>query len=276
MKKTFANTTCARIAAAALLLTLAVSCDRDRTNPLDPQSDFVRSRPQAPAQLAAEPGVGVIRLAWQGVTERDLAGYALFRAERSNGSYAFVAGDGDSAAGITTGKTVFIDSIRTANRTFFYRVAAVDSAGVRSELSAFVGATALVDNVAPEPPQSLSAVPDEGTLGRVVLRWSAPQSDADGRPPSGLAGYAALRSEAGTGGVVPVDTVAAGVREYVDDGLKTLTSYSYSMVAFDEAGNASRQAAAVQVTTSGLPTPQGISASDAIGRIVVRWNVVDD
>lgn len=273
MKKTNPGAT---IAAALLLALVGTSCDRDRSNPLDPQADFVQNRPAAPAQLTAEPGVGVIRLAWQGVADRDLAGYALFRAERSNGTYTFVTGDGDSSAGITTGKTVIADSIRGASRTFFYRVAAIDTAGLQSELSAFVGATALEDNVAPESPQSLSAVPDEDILGRVVLRWSAPQKDSDGRELSGLAGYVVLRAEAGTGGVVPVDTLSSGSREFADDGLKTLTTYSYSLVAFDAGGNASRPATAVQVTTPGLPTPTGISAADQIGRIVVSWSAVDD
>ncbi len=273
MKKTNPG---AALAAALLLALVAVSCDRDRSNPLDPQSDFVQNRPEAPAQLAAEPGVGVIRLAWQGVTDRDLAGYALFRSEQSNGTYAFVPGDGDSTAGITTGKVVFADSIHTQNRTFFYRIAAVDTAGLQSELTAFVGATALEDNVAPDAPQSLSAVPDEDVLGRVVLRWSAPQKDSDGRDLSGLSGYVILRAEAGTGGVVPIDTLVAGTREFVDNDLKTLTMYSYSMVAFDAGGNTSRPATAVQVTTPGLPTPKSVNAADEIGRIVVTWAAVED
>ncbi|MFP6643910.1 MAG: hypothetical protein VCF24_10190, partial [Candidatus Latescibacterota bacterium] len=273
MKKTKAG---AGLAAALLLTLVAVSCDRDRSNPLDAQSDFVKNRPEAPAQLAAEPGVGVIRLAWQAVTDRDLAGYALFRSERSNGTYAFVAGDGDSTAGITTGKTIYADSVRSQNRTYFYRVAAIDTGGLQSELTAFVGATALEDNVSPESPQSLSAVPDEDVLGRVILRWSAPQNDSDGRDLSGLAGYIILRAEAGTGGAVPIDTLLAGVREFQDTGLKTLTTYNYTIVAFDAAGNSSRPATAVQVTTPGLPTPTGVSAADGIGRVSVTWGAVDD
>ncbi|MBT6146845.1 MAG: fibronectin type III domain-containing protein, partial [Gemmatimonadetes bacterium] len=273
MKKTNSG---AALVAALLLALVAVSCDRDRSNPLDPQSDFEQNRPDAPAQLAAVSGVGVIRLAWQAGTDRDLAGYAVFRAERSNGTYSFVVGDGDSTAGITTGKVVFADSIRTQNLTYFYRVAAIDTAGLQSELTSFVGATALEDNVSPESPQSLSAVSDEDVVGRVTLRWSAPQNDSDGRDLSGLAGYAILRAEAGTGGVVPVDTLVAGAREYVDSGLKSLTTYSYSIIAFDAAGNTSRPATPVQVTTPGLAAPKGVSAADEIGRIVLNWGGVDD
>lgn len=263
-------------AIGALCLALfALSCDRDRSNPLDPQSDLVADLPATPAQIAAEAGVGVIRLAWQPVTDKDLAGYAIYRAAQSNGTYTFVAGDGDSTAQITTGKTTFADTIG-AVATFFYRVAAVDTTGLRGELSAFAGATALEDAVAPGAPQSLSAVPDEVTIGRVTLRWSAPQRDSNGGEISGLAGYVILRAEQGAGGLAPIDTVGADTREYVDTGLKSLTGYAYSVLAFDEVGNASGAATLVQVQTAGLPTPTGLRVSDEIGRVIVTWQAVDD
>ncbi|MBT4611802.1 MAG: hypothetical protein HOC05_17300, partial [Gemmatimonadetes bacterium] len=269
--------TLARVGAAAsiCLAFFALSCDRDRSNPLDPQSDLVADLPATPAQIAADAGVGVIRLAWQAVTDTDLAGYAIYRASQSNGTYSFVAGDGDSTAQITTGKTAFADTVGQA-ATFFYRVAAVDTAGLRGELSAFAGATALEDAVAPGAPQSLSVVPDESTIGRVTLRWSAPQRDADGRDLSGLAGYVILRAEEGAGGIAPVDTVGADTRQFIDIGLKSLTTYGYSVIAFDALGNASPAASAVQVTTAGLATPTGLTVNDDVGRVVLNWRSVDD
>ncbi|MBT3345285.1 MAG: hypothetical protein HN712_14280 [Gemmatimonadetes bacterium] len=260
---------------ALCLAMIAISCDRDRSNPLDPQSELVADLPATPAQIGAEAGVGVIRLAWQAVTDKDLAGYAIYRANQSNGTYSFVVGDGDSTAQITTGKTVFTDTVGQS-ATFFYRVAAVDTIGLRGELSAFAGATALEDAVAPGAPQSLSAVPDEETIGRVTLRWSAPQRDSNGGELSGLIGYAILRAQEGAGGLAPIDTVSAETRQYVDEGLKSLTGYTYSVLAFDEIGNASGAATLVQVRTSGLPTPSGLSVSDEIGRVILTWQAVDD
>ena len=262
--------------AAALLTVTALSCDRDRSNPLDPQSDLLRDLPSTPAGLAAQAGVGVVRLSWQAVDSRDLAGYSVYRSAQSNGEYAFVSGEGDSTDQITTGKTSFVDSLSLYGQTFYYRVAAVDTAGRRSERSGFVGATVLADELAPGAPQSLSAVADEGELGQVTLRWGAPLRDANGGELSGLEGFIVFRVESGTGGGAPVDTVAAGVREYLDAGLKTRTSYIYSVVAFDGAGNQSQQAAAVQVTTPGLATPSGLSAAGGIGRIAVTWGAVTD
>ena len=263
------------IAAGVLLLfLLAAGCDRDRSNPLDPQADLVEGRPATPAELSARGDVGVIRLAWQPVTDPDLAGYAVLRSTLSNGAYTFVAGEGDSTSGITTGKTTFVDTIRGETLTFFYRVAAVDTTGLRSELSGFVGATSLADERAPGAPSSVSAVALEAA-GEVVVRWSAPQTDAGGEPLSGLSGYVILRSE-GPGGAVAVDTLSAGVQEYRDTGLKSRTSYSYSVVAFDGSGNVGPASSSVSVTSSGLSVPSGLQASSGIGRIELSWTSGDE
>ena len=229
-----------------------------------------RAAPATPLELSAQGDVGVIRLTWQPVTDPDLAGYAVLRSTLSNGAYTFIAGGGDSTAGITTGKTAWVDTIRGDNRTFFYRVAAVDTTGLRSEPSGFVGATSLADDRAPGAPSGVSAVALE-TAGEVVVRWSAPQTDAGGEPLSGLSGYVILRSE-GPGGAVPVDTLAAGVQEYRDTGLKSRTSYSYSVLAFDGSGNVSPASASVSVMSSGLSVPAGLRAAPGIGRIELRWD----
>ena len=262
-------------AAVAVALT-GTSCDRERSNPLDPQGDFARKRPSTPGGLAAEPGVGVVRLSWQAVEDRDLAGYALLRSEDAAGVFALLQGRGPSGATITTGKTSYVDSLHAfVGKTFFYRVAAVDTSGLQSEPSGFVGATVLEDKVAPEPPRSLAAIPDESEP-RITLVWTPPVRDAGGGELSGLAGYAILRGELGTGGAVPVDTVEAETRLYVDDGLKPLTSYSYALVAFDGAGNTSSLSQIVQVTTPGMPVPANLVAESGIGRIEVSWEAVVD
>ncbi len=261
----------ATIAVAALLIG---SCERERSNPLDPEAGEGRDRPATPVGLTAEPGVGFIRLSWQPVTSPDLAGYAVYRASKSDGDYQFVGGEGVGTLEYTTGKTSFVDSLDADGATHFYRLAAVDTTGLVSQLSAFVGATALADRLPPEPPPGLSAVPDEEELGRVLLRWSHPRRDEDGGELSGLDGYAVLRAEEGSGSPVPIDTVGADVSQYTDTGIKRLTTYSYTIVAFDSRGNSSRAADEVLVTTRGLAVPGRVTAAGEIGRVVVSWDAV--
>ena len=269
---------------------LLLSCERERTNPIDPQAGFLQERPSKPLGVVAEPGVGFILLRWEPASDRDLAGYSVFRAERSDGDYEFVLGDGPTATQITTGQTSFIDSLDAAGKSFFYRVASVDKDGFRSELSVFVAATVLADEVGPAAPQDPSAVADEEVFGQVVLRWSAPTQDADGGDLTGLESYVVLRSKAGTGSLATVATLNAdsldaaggilgtGVVEYEDEGLDQLTVYVYTVVAVDGVGNESSQAVSVQVQTGGVSVPTGLQAVGGLNRVTLTWqaNAEDD
>ena len=259
----------------ALLAIGLQGCDRQRSNPIDPESNRIDERPATPQGLVAESGVRRVLLSWEPVEDKDLAGYAVYRAVRSDGDYEFVAADEDSTTRISTGKTTFIDSVAAAGQTFFYRVAAVDTTGHISELSGFVGATVLSDNIPPQAPQNLSAVADESEVGRIVVRWSPPTLDADGGELTGLAGFVVFRSEVGTGGLAPIDTLGTDIREYVDEGLKALTDYSYSVMAFDDAGNESQLAASSRTRTQGLPSPTRLAAIGEIGRIILQWEATE-
>ena len=199
----------------------------------------------------------------------------MFRAVQSNGTYAFVVGDGDSTLQITTGKVSFIDSLDAPGQTFFYRIAAVDTSGLLSERSNFVGATIVEDLVPPAPPANLSVVADDSETGRVVVRWTLPRTDADGGPLTGLSGFVLFRAE-GDQGYVPIDTPAADAQSYADDGLKALTRYGYRILSFDSKGNKSQLTAPQLTSTLGLPTPSNVSATGDIGRIEIRWSGVDN
>ena len=155
-------------------------CERERSNPVDPESSFALGLPPTPSGLAAAEAVGFIYIFWQPVLDADLAGYALYRADESDGEYAFLAGDGDLEAQITTGKTSFTDSLDTPGETYYYRIASVDTSGLRSPQSTFSGATVLPDLVAPGLPTDLSVELQEDRPDRVVVRWSPPLFDADG------------------------------------------------------------------------------------------------
>ena len=55
-----------------------LSCDRERSNPIDPQAAVLVERPDTPNGLQAQGGVERILLAWQAIDAPDLAGYACF------------------------------------------------------------------------------------------------------------------------------------------------------------------------------------------------------
>ena len=67
-----------------------------------------------------------------------------------------------------------------------------------------------------------------------MVRWNEPLRDADGRELLGLAEYVIMRAELATGTAVPIDTVTVNVHEYVDTGLRSPTSYRYTVTAIDE------------------------------------------
>ena len=132
------------------------------------------------------------------------------------------------------------------------------------------------DLVAPEAPSNLSVVADEVDIGRITVRWSPVAQDVDGGELTGLAGYIVYRSEGSNSSFVPINSVGADTREYVDTGLQALTTYAYRVLAFDEAGNESSVSNTAQTQTLGVPVPVNLIAVAAIGRIELRWNAVDD
>ncbi len=165
--------------------------------------------------------------------------------------------------------------------TYFYTVSASDDSGNESARASSVQVrTEGPDQVAPESPSNLSAVPDETDFGRVIVRWSPSVRDADGGDLTGLAGYVVFRSKGTASSFVPVDTLGAEAREYVDTSLEELTTYFYTVSAIDDSGNESARASSVQVRTEGpdqiapeAPSNLSAVADEAdFGRAVVGWS----
>jgi uncharacterized repeat protein (TIGR03806 family) len=99
------------------------------------------------------------------------------------------------------------------------------------------------DTTAPSVPQNLAANATSTTS--VALTWSA-SSDAGG---SGVAGYRVFRN----GGSTPIGTVTS--TSYTDSTASPNTSYSYTVAAYDVAGNQSLPSAAAKATTPATPPP---------------------
>ncbi|MEE3258974.1 MAG: hypothetical protein VX293_07170, partial [Candidatus Latescibacterota bacterium] len=240
--------------------------------------------PQAPSNVSAvadEVDFSRVVVRWSpSVRDADggdltgLSGYVVFRSKGSVNSFVPV----DTLA---ASSREYEDLNLNQLTDYFYTVTALDNAGNESARANPVQVrTEGPDQVAPATPQNVSAVPDEVDFSRVVVSWSPSVSDADGGDLTGLLGYVIFRSEGGTSSFVPVDTLAADVREYIDTGLNQLTDYSYTVIAFDETGNESGRANPVAVRTEGPDqvapaTPTNVSAvPDEVdfGRVVVSWS----
>ena len=94
----------------------------------------------------------------------------------------------------------------------------------------------------PTVPTGLTATSD--TASSVALGWNA-STDSTGT----LAGYTVYRNGTALG------TTGSSTTTFTDSTVQPSTTYSYTVDAFDTAGNHSAQSTALQVTTPGAPPP---------------------
>ncbi|MCU1517081.1 MAG: hypothetical protein JWQ75_1802, partial [Pseudarthrobacter sp.] len=222
--------------------------------------------PIAPAELITSGGPSSVDLAWQASGSQDVAGYRVFRGTASG---VDVKAAPLSGAELLTG-TSFSDVSAQAGTTYYYAVAAVDTAGNASAASneaagllapSSFATLAELDATAPPAPSGLTAAPGDT---KVTLAWTAPAADD-------LAGYRVYRSlqpvVADTGSLHSGSALVTGTT-YVDSSATNGTTYFYAVTAVDLSGNESaksNEAHAVPVvpnttnikvdftTTSGLP-----------------------
>ncbi len=165
--------------------------------------------------------------------------------------------------------TAYSDTGLTVNTSYSYTVVARDAAGNESAESAAASVSTLPapDTEAPTAPTGLSGT--GVTTTRINLTWNASTDNV------GVTGYEVRRD----GGAVATVTGTS----YGDMGLAQNTSYSYTVVARDAAGNVSTESAAAIVATLATPdteaptTPTGL-AGNAISssRIDLSWNASTD
>ena len=223
--------------------------------------------------MRARDGIGRIEVSWEAVGDEELLGYDLYRSPRSDGDFARLPGV--EGTPFTTGRTSYVDTMVQVGRAYYYKVQSVGRTH-RSEQSSQVGAEALADEASPGAPRNVSALAEAGFPDRITVRWSAPTTDADGGELTGLSGFTVYRSEGVSGSLVAVASLGAEAREYVDEGLRSLTEYGYAVSAFDAGGNESVQSGVSRARTEGIAVPSGVRARDGIGRIEVSWEAVGD
>ena len=204
--------------------------------------------PSAPANLSATASAlsstsASVLLAWNASSDNDqVAGYDIFR-------------DGSKIA--TSLSTNYTDSSVSFGVTYSYFVVAFDGAGNRSAASNLASVTPvrpnldvviggqvgtdvlglpLTDNVPPAAPVLLSATPSAltATISSVLLSWSAPSDNV------AVTGYDVFRN----GSKIATVTTPG----YNDPSLLSGVAYSYSVIAFDAAGNRSPLSNLISVT----------------------------
>ncbi|GAB3355425.1 hypothetical protein GCM10027452_23020 [Micromonospora halotolerans] len=177
--------------------------------------------PSAPTNLRVT-GVapGAVGLAWDAATDNvGAARYRIFR-------------DGSLLAETSSGETFVDETVGTARTSYTYLVAAVDGAGNVSGPSEPVSVTT-PDGNPPTVPTDLQAT--AAGPNRVELSWVPATDD------SGVAGYQVYRD-----GTAIATTTG---QTFTDTTALSETSYSYTVSAFDAAGNSSGPGAPNAVTT---------------------------
>jgi len=215
------------------------------------------SPPTVPQNLS---GVAVgqtqVDLSWTAATDVGggvVSGYKVYR-------------DSLLVASVTAG-TSYSDVGLTSSTTYGYTVAAYDNAVPANESaqsSPVVNVTTQADTTPPTVPQNLSATVVSSS--QVDLSWSASTDVGGGL----VAGYRVYRDGA------PVVSVTSGT-SYSDTGRAASTTYSYTVLAYDNASPANESAQSsppVSVTTPanlGLPLTYNFNTGD-----VSAWSDISD
>jgi fibronectin type 3 domain-containing protein len=166
------------------------------------------------------------------------------------------------------GVTAWADTTAAASTTYSYSVDAFDAAGNHSAHSAPASATtpAAPDTQPPTVPATIAA--QAGPVGEVDVTWSASTDNV------AVTGYTVYRNGA------VLATVSGSTLAYADKTASGLTTYSYTVDAFDAAGNHSAPSGAASVTTPDWtpPTvPAGLAATViSSGEIDLSWSASTD
>ncbi|MEW6027447.1 MAG: fibronectin type III domain-containing protein, partial [Planctomycetota bacterium] len=186
--------------------------------------------PSTPTGLAATAvSSGQIDLAWTASTDTGGSGLAGYKVYQSTNGITYALRSTLNAT------TSYNDSGLSASTTYWYKVASYDNAGNTSGQSSPASATtfAFIDTEAPTSPTNLGTSVVTATW--ISLTWS-PSTDN-----VGVTGYKVFRN------AVYINSSAG--TNYTDYGLSPSTPYSYTVQAYDAAGNLSALSAALNTAT---------------------------
>src|SRR6059058_2343390 len=181
-----------------------------------------------------------INLSWAASSDNvGVSGYRVFR----NGAQI-----------ATTSATSFPNTGLSPSTTYSYTVAAFDAAGNLSAQSSSASATtpAPPDTTPPSVPTGLTA--SAVSSSQINLSWTASSDNV------GVSGYRVYRN--GT------QIATTGATSFANTGLSPSTTYSYTVAAYDAAGNLSAQSSPASATTPAPPdtTPPAVTINQAAGQ----------
>ena len=238
-----------------------VSGRMDESHPWVQIGSSAPTAPTAPQSLAATAGSGSVTLAWAAPASDGgaaITGYNIYRGTSPGSESATPIATNVSAAGFT-------DSGLVNGTTYYYKVAAVNSAGTSGQSNEAFAAPQLVQASVPSAPQGLTAA---GGNGSVQLSWSAPASDGG----SAITGYDVYRgTSAGGESATPVAANVTG-RSFTDTGLVNGTAYFYTVTAVNAVGISAHSGEASVTPQATVPSaPSGLVASGGNGSVALSW-----
>ena len=207
--------------------------------------------PAAPVALGAISGSNAVYLSWLGSNGGST--YNIYRSTTSGGegTTPFVTGN----VGTTYGDLTVANGV-----TYYYKVAAVNSAGTSGQSGEMV-ANPTGTSTAPGAPTALTATAGNA---QVALAWTAS---------SGATSYNVYRGT--TSGGESTTAIATGVTgtSYTNTGLTNGTTYFYTVAAVSAGGTstASNEASATPTAGTAPSAPTGLAAAGGTAQITVTW-----
>ncbi len=182
--------------------------------------------------------------------------------------YRGTSAGGESATPVATNVTAtnFTDTSLTNGTTYYYRVAAVNSAGTSPQSNEASATPMAVQATVPSAPQSLAAVAANSS---VSLSWSAPASDGG----SAITGYNVYRGT--TAGGESATPLAANVsaRNFTDTSAVNGTTYFYRVAAVNAVGTSPQSNEVSATPQATVPSaPSGLVASGGDGSVSLSWS----
>ncbi|MCY3414126.1 MAG: S8 family serine peptidase [Candidatus Heimdallarchaeota archaeon] len=188
---------------------------------------------EAPSQVtglsAGATSNSQIALSWSSASDNvGVTGYNIYR----NGGFLTS----------TTG-TSYTDSGLTGSTTYSYQVSAYDAAGNEGTKSSTASATTSADPDTTAPSQVTGLTATSAGLDQINLAWNAASDNI------GVTGYRIYR-----GGSFLTSVTGTS---YADTGLTEGTTYTYTVAAYDAAGNLGSQSSSASATTDSSTPPTG-------------------